>query len=218
MTDSYGKSSTATRTIFVTFDGKAPKTNNQPSTTENQPENQSQVTSAASSPSTSNFELSTLSTSLSRGSTGSEVTKLQTFLISQNLLTPSQATGYFGPATEKAVRTFQINQQIPNDPGSSVPYGSGFVGQRTLARINQLITQNLQLTTGNGGASSPSVSSPVPPLGTLNLSLGTSSSTPTLTRDQLIASLKAQIIAIQQQLVVLLQELVRVRMGEGVTN
>jgi len=214
MTDSYGKSATATRTIFVTFDGKPPTVTTSAQNTL-PPTGQVPSVASPSSPSTSNFELSTLSTSLSRGSTGSEVTKLQTFLLSQGLLTSSQTTGYFGPATEKAVRTFQVNQQIPNDPGSSVPYGSGFVGQRTLARINQMIQQG---GSSSSVSSSPSVSSPVPPLGTLNLSLGTSSSTPTLTREELIAQLKAQIIAIQQQLVVLLQELIKVRMGEGVTN
>jgi len=199
MTDSYGKSATAIRTIFVTFDGKAPLA---ASSAQSGLPLTGQVPSVASpsSPSTSNLELSTLSTPLSRGSTGSEVTKLQTFLISQNLLTPSQATGYFGPATEKAVRTFQVNQQIPNDPGSSVPYGSGFVGQRTLARINQMIQQ--------GGSSSSVSSSP-----SLNPVPSTLNTSP-LTREELIAQLKAQIIAIQQQLVVLLQELIKVRMGE----
>lgn len=41
--------------------------------------------------------------------TNGEVTKLQKFLIEQELLQPSSQTGYYGPATADAVYRYQVN-------------------------------------------------------------------------------------------------------------
>jgi hypothetical protein len=46
-----------------------------------------------------------LTRTLTRGSRGSDVTPLQTYLISQSLLAKGSATGYFGAMTEVAVKS-----------------------------------------------------------------------------------------------------------------
>ncbi|MBI5469895.1 peptidoglycan-binding protein [Candidatus Kaiserbacteria bacterium] len=53
-----------------------------------------------------------LSRNLSFGSRGSDVSKLQQFLISQNFLASDSATGYFGRLTEAAVKKFQCSQNV----------------------------------------------------------------------------------------------------------
>jgi peptidoglycan hydrolase-like protein with peptidoglycan-binding domain len=68
------------------------------------------------------------------GARNAEVTALQTYLISQKFLLTS-ATGYFGPATAKAVGLFQekYNLAKPTD----VFYG--FVGVKTRAKLNEFV-------------------------------------------------------------------------------
>jgi len=56
------------------------------------------------------------------------VSAVQEFLVSEGLL--SQATGYFGPATEAAVRSWQVQQGIVSS-GSAATTGWGTIGQRT---------------------------------------------------------------------------------------
>src|SRR3989338_2844671 len=83
-----------------------------------------------------------LTTDLSFGSRGSEVTKLQQFLVSQNYPGGGNwmITGYFGNATVKAVRNFQQTASLPM---------TGHVDAQTRAAI-----QNQTCGYG-GGAASP---------------------------------------------------------------
>lgn len=75
-----------------------------------------------------------LSRNLSFGSRGSDVTQLQQFLISQNLLSADSATGYFGRLTLVGVQKFQCKaMQICS--GSPYTNGYGSVGPKTRAAI-----------------------------------------------------------------------------------
>ena len=71
-----------------------------------------------------------LSRSMSRGSRGSDVTTLQQFLISQNLLASNSTTGYFGALTERAVQTWQSTHGIVSS-GTPSTTGYGAVGPKT---------------------------------------------------------------------------------------
>lgn len=71
----------------------------------------------------------TLNNNLSRGASGNEVRTLQLFLIEEGLLSPGNATGFFGPLTESAVIKFQAQVGLPQ---------TGFVGPLTRTRINQM--------------------------------------------------------------------------------
>ncbi len=78
-----------------------------------------------------------LSRNLSRGMKGSDVTQLQQFLISQNLLTADSSTGFYGALTEAAVKKFQCaNMSICS--GSADSNGYGAVGPRTRAKIGEV--------------------------------------------------------------------------------
>jgi len=70
-----------------------------------------------------------ISGSLSQGSQGVSVEALQNFLVSQGLMSQGDATGYFGPITEAAVKYFQ--QQSGVQAGSA----AGTVGPQTQAVI-----------------------------------------------------------------------------------
>ncbi|MEK7650243.1 MAG: peptidoglycan-binding protein [Patescibacteria group bacterium] len=79
------------------------------------------------------------------GSTGSDVTQLQTYLATNASMYPSGLiTGYFGPLTQAAVQRFQEAQGIVSS-GSPASTGYGRVGPTTMARINSLL--------GSGGGS-----------------------------------------------------------------
>jgi len=71
-----------------------------------------------------------LSRNLSFGSRGEDVTRLQQFLIRQNLLSTGNATGYFGPLTQSAVQKFQATRGIVSS-GTPSTTGWGAVGPRT---------------------------------------------------------------------------------------
>ena len=66
---------------------------------------------------------------LRRGLSGAEVSAVQEFLAGEGLL-KAQATGYFGPATEDALKQWQAQQGIVSS-GSAATTGWGTVGQRT---------------------------------------------------------------------------------------
>lgn len=75
---------------------------------------------------------------LRRGSAGAQVRALQSFLAQDIEIYPEQSvTGYFGPATERAVQRFQAREGIVSS-GSAFETGYGMVGNRTRARINEL--------------------------------------------------------------------------------
>lgn len=77
-----------------------------------------------------------ITSSLDRGSTGSQVTELQTFLSGNSNFYPSGLiTGFFGPLTEGGVQKFQISESIVTS-GTPATTGFGRVGPTTMARIN----------------------------------------------------------------------------------
>lgn len=84
----------------------------------------------------------TISTQLDIGSTGQEVTDLQTYLASNSSLYPSGlVTGYFGALTQAGVQRFQAAQGIVSS-GSPTTTGYGRVGPSTRARLNALMTSS----------------------------------------------------------------------------
>lgn len=83
----------------------------------------------------------TFDTNLSYGSTGSEVSALQEFLVEQGVLNPQYVTGNFYSVTLAAVKEFQTKESI-----SPV---SGFVGPITRSTINTLLEQEVPVSEGN---------------------------------------------------------------------
>lgn len=78
-----------------------------------------------------------LGSQMSIGARSNNVTSLQTFLASNNLLYPeAMVTGYFGPLTQRAVTQFQLAYNLP-------PVGA--VGPLTLAKMNAMIAGGEEL-------------------------------------------------------------------------
>ncbi len=72
-----------------------------------------------------------------------EVTSLQQYLSQDKTIYPeAMVTGYFGSLTQKAVQRFQCKYNIVCS-GTPNTTGYGFVGPKTRARINELLTANL---------------------------------------------------------------------------
>ena len=67
------------------------------------------------------------STNLTVGSTGTDVTALQTWLIAHNFSIPAGATGYFGSQTKAALASYQTSVGLP---------AFGFFGPLTQAKLN----------------------------------------------------------------------------------
>ena len=84
--------------------------------------------------------LGLLTTSLSLGSSGAQVTILQKVLVSEGLIPLKSITGYYGPITQAAVRTFQTTYKIVSS-GTPSTTGFGTVGVKTRTMINKFITQ-----------------------------------------------------------------------------
>lgn len=95
------------------------------------------VTTPASTPTTSSVSGS-LNRTLSRGSSGSDVTLLQTFLITKGYLAPGNAIGTYGALTEAAVKRFQSAMGIVSS-GTPSTTGYGMVGVKTRTKINELM-------------------------------------------------------------------------------
>jgi len=86
---------------------------------------------------------------LALGARGDDVRCLQQYLITQNLLTPDSATGYYGRLTQSAVKRFQRSHNLES---------VGWVGRLTRALINT--------TSTNSGGSTlplPSIPNPITP-------------------------------------------------------
>lgn len=66
---------------------------------------------------------------LRRGFSGEEVSAIQEFLAGEGLL-QAQATGYFGPATEAALKEWQVREGVVSG-GSAATMGWGVIGPRT---------------------------------------------------------------------------------------
>jgi peptidoglycan hydrolase-like protein with peptidoglycan-binding domain len=75
-----------------------------------------------------------ISKTLSYGSRDADVVLLQRFLIARGLLSTDSATGFFGPATESAVKKWQSTNAIVSS-GSPDSTGYGVVGIRTRTSI-----------------------------------------------------------------------------------
>lgn len=91
--------------------------------------------------------------SLDLGSTGSQVTELQTYLATNASIYPEGlVTGYFGQLTKAAVERFQTTQGIISQ-GTPATTGYGRVGPQTMARINSLL--------GSGGSQTSWDTSPI---------------------------------------------------------
>ena len=78
-----------------------------------------------------------LSRALTRGASGTDVTALQQFLITQGVLSADSATGYYGPLTEKGVQTLQKTKNLVTS-GTAATTGFGFVGPKTRTLISSL--------------------------------------------------------------------------------
>lgn len=89
---------------------------------------------------------------LRKGLKGADITNLQEFLAQYKDIYPEGlVTGYFGPATERAIKKFQEKYEIAL-PGNS---GYGIVGPATRAKINELLSSGTIATNlAEGGASS----------------------------------------------------------------
>lgn len=74
-----------------------------------------------------------VTSNLTPGMSGSDVTALQTYLISQGLNIPSGATGYYGDETKAAVTEWQKKNNI--QPASASDYG--YFGPKSMAFLKQ---------------------------------------------------------------------------------
>jgi len=86
---------------------------------------------------------------LSYGSTGSEVSALQEFLIEQGVLAPQYDTGNFYSITLAAVKEFQTKEGI-------TPV-SGFVGPITRGTINSILAMEVSTSEENAATTTPPV-------------------------------------------------------------
>jgi len=85
-----------------------------------------------------------LTSYMSLGSTGADVTELQTYLATNASIYPQGlVTGYFGELTQAAVERFQTAQGIISQ-GKPETTGYGRVGPQTMARINALLGSSYQ--------------------------------------------------------------------------
>jgi len=88
-----------------------------------------------------------ISSEIGVGSTGADVTTLQTFLATDPTIYPQGlVTGVFGPLTEAAV----VNWQTANNISAT-----GFVGPLTLAAINADLSGGVAVTTGSSADIGP---------------------------------------------------------------
>ena len=87
---------------------------------------------------------------LSPGSSGTDVSSLQQYLVSVGLLSQASVTGFYGPLTQAAVQQWQVAHNIVST-GTPATTGYGVVGPRTAAAISLLCTTGL----GGGASTSP---------------------------------------------------------------
>jgi len=91
------------------------------------------VSVPSSQPSNSSASCPSLSRTISFGSTGSDVSSLQAFLITKGFL-QATATGYFGNLTQSAVANWQESNEVVAG-GDAVSTGLGIAGPKTRAAI-----------------------------------------------------------------------------------
>lgn len=91
-----------------------------------------------------------LTQNLQRGSSGQQVTDLQTALKTDATVYPEGlVTGFFGALTEKAVQRFQAKYSIVSS-GTPATTGYGRVGPKTRAKLNEVFGGTGGGTTGGG--------------------------------------------------------------------
>jgi len=82
--------------------------------------------------------------SLQKGIKDEDVERLQEFLAQYPDIYPEGLiTGYFGPLTEKAVTKFQEKHAEDVLKPYGLNKGTGFVGEKTMAKINKLLTEDI---------------------------------------------------------------------------
>ncbi len=86
--------------------------------------------------STSNASCPILSRNLAQGSSGADVSTLQTYFVSLSLLSSESVTGYFGPLTQAAVQQWQQSHGIVS-AGSPAATGWGAVGPKTRTALSE---------------------------------------------------------------------------------
>jgi peptidoglycan hydrolase-like protein with peptidoglycan-binding domain len=104
-----------------------------------------------------------LAADLRQNAANADVAILQNFLIGQGYL-KTKATGFFGPATLKAVQAFQKANGL---------YAAGFVGPQTRAKMQSLCAVTMTIGAGSGAATSSQVSTTI----LVTPSFGTSTAT-----------------------------------------
>ncbi len=102
-----------------------------------------------------------VSSNLQLGSTGSEVSQLQSFLSKdKNIYPEGSVTGYFGTMTEDAVQRWQAAHNIVTG-GTPSTTGFGIVGPRTLKEMDHEMEMECETgdSTGSGMGDASSTSS-----------------------------------------------------------
>ena len=160
--------------------------------TQTQPQQTQQSTSVSVTvPSTIPSDF-TFTRYLTVGKSGDEVKKLQELLSANPSIYPEQlTTGYYGLATQRAVQRFQAAYGIANSSNS----GYGEVGPSTRSKLNYFISYK--------STYSPST-----------YSTSTSTSTKPFSKAELIAQLRALIAQIEARILVLLEQLKKLKSGQ----
>jgi chitodextrinase/DNA-binding XRE family transcriptional regulator len=91
--------------------------------------------STPTTPSTPPTSSLSLTRNLYRGTKGTDVQSLQTFLIQQNYLAPTNNTGFYGSLTKQAVEKYQCAKNLICS-GTEVSTGYGVVGPKTRTSLN----------------------------------------------------------------------------------
>lgn len=112
-------------------------------------QSQTQITVAPPAGGAASVPCPNLARNLFRGLRGADVTQLQQFLISQNLLASDSATGYFGALTERAVQQWQSkNSIVLHGTAATTDYGA--VGPKTRAAIARCTGVSMSTNTTAG--------------------------------------------------------------------
>ncbi len=93
------------------------------------------------------------------GLQGDDVLSLQQYFITQGLLAPSSATGFFGPLTQAAVQKLQAKNNLVSS-GSPNTTGWGVVGPITRALITKTWGSGSSASSGTPGSSTASPTTP----------------------------------------------------------
>jgi len=112
------------------------------------PTSAASVSSSASSVRKDSFTLPILkpSRTLRKGMSGSDVQTLQKYLkLMPDLYPAGSVTGYFGSATEMAIKLLQAREGLVDPKSAGAEYGA--VGPKTLATINKIVVWASTATT-----------------------------------------------------------------------